>query len=227
MPKFCPPAKSTILVKTVFISHDTENAAVAELPTHALSSGPCSLEVLGHDPGGQGLYLLERLPGRVLPALYIMTTGGRLAGRMLPVRSMYDGDPAEVATQVPRRIAELRERLVALKPVSAERWRLGTRVLHCRAEKRAPTEQPLRTFELELAIEPAKSKIDLGARAAVRAYLRPSARLDKVLIAASDEFGVGIVSYIGVPCEIGYERQAAVLIPPRRNRPRTAEPVSI
>ncbi len=190
------------------------------------SGGPHELEVLGYERASNKLYVLEhyRDASGDLPQLYYMYLRGPQMGRMVAVRGWYEGagTPAAEAhfglSEFWARVERLREHLTPVTERTDHPWRLSTRVAKRRALRLFDGEQPIRKFVLQLRVRSTadedRQKIrSIGARVAVTAYLRPRAELETVYEIPGERFDVAIVSYVGVPYEVGYDKQLAILLP--------------
>jgi hypothetical protein len=131
---------------------------------------------------------------------------------MTIARSLYDGEPARVRARVAERVAALRATLEPLEPIEADAYLLTTRVIQRRA-LRVADGPPIRKFTLTLSVEPIAGDPDPApaGKVAVTAYLRARAALDQVWLVPGTELALARVTYLGVPSEIGHDKQAAVL----------------
>jgi len=179
--------------------------------------GAHTLDAIGYDAEAHRLYFLEHFDDESgdLPQLHFTHTRGHHMGRLVPVRDWYKGEPAEVELTFEARLAALMSRLQPLRPLPVEDFMLTTRVVKRRALRLYPDSPPIRKFELRLTVRPLCAEVvsSLGGRADVAAYLRPRARLAEVFRIPGERLAVAIVSYVGIPFEVGYEKQAALLVP--------------
>lgn len=184
--------------------------------------GARELEMLGYDPAQRKVYMLEHvLDGSDrLPQLYAIRTHGWLAGRTNPVHGWYTGDGNDVTGRFTERREQLKRRLSPLFAVGDDHFRMNTRVAKRRAVRMAPDAMPVRKYDLRVTVRPvAKGKvIPMGARKTVTAYLRPRARLVQVWAHPGLEYAVAIVSYVGLPFDIGYDKQTAIYVPLYQSR---------
>lgn len=180
-------------------------------------AGSHSLDPLGYEPEEHRLYLLEHFEDESgdLPQLHFMHARGHHIGRLVPVRHWYCGDAEEVEAAFEGRLAELRSRLLPLRPIPAEELVLTTRVVKRRALRLHPDSAPIRKYDLRLSVRPLHSEAisSLGGRTVVTAYLRPRARISEAFRVPGERLAVAIVSYVGIPFELGYEKDAALLVP--------------
>ena len=168
------------------------------------------LEVLGFDREHRTIYMTEDLGGPT-PLVQVMHTDGEHAGRMTVAHSLYDGAKDEVAARVADRVAELRETLEPLDAIESDAYLLTTRVIQRRA-LRVAGGPPIRKFTLTLSVEPIVGEQPAPAgKTAVTAYLRARASLDRVWLVPRTDLALARVTYLGVPSEIGHDKQVAVL----------------
>ncbi len=179
--------------------------------------GPHTLDVLGFDAEHHRLYVLEHFDDESgdLPQLHFMHTRGHHVGRLVPVRDWYIGDATEVEANFEPRLTELLSRLRPLPSLSLDTLDLRTRVVRRRALRLYADQPPIRKFDLKLTVRPRdeESISSFGARTVVTAYLRPRAHLVEAYRIPGEHLAVAIVSYVGIPFEIGYEKHAALLVP--------------
>jgi hypothetical protein len=188
-----------------FLTTTSATAPLARAP-----GAPHKLEVLGHDREHHAVYFSESVGG-VTPLVHVMHTDGEHAGRMSVARSLYDGDLDQVALRVSDRLAVLRGSLAPLDEIDPDAYLLTTRVIQRRALRIPGGGPPIRKFTLTLSVEPI---IGLGAPAgktAVTAYLRARASLDRVWVVPGTDLAIARVTYLGVPSDVGHDKQTAVL----------------
>lgn len=216
------------------LSFITRTASVSDTPVGVRTAnvGPREMEVLGYDRSAQTIYVVERQGGvaagelsSVMPQLFSIRAHGWLAGRTTPVHSFYlDGD-SDDTQGVEARLSVFRERLTPLFAVGAENFRLSTRVTRRQAVRVLPNSTPVRRYEMRVTVRPVtddKKILPMGARKTVTAYLRPRVRIAEVWAHPALEFAVATLSYVGMPYDIGYERQSAIYMPLPDNRLRQA-----
>lgn len=213
------------------LSFITRTASVSETPVgiRTANFGPRAMEVLGYDRRDQKIMLVERGRGAaegVLPQLFSIRAYGWLSGRMTPVHSFYfDSDEgiADYRASLEERLDELRSTLTPLFAVGEGSFRLNTRVTKRRAVRIVPETTPVRRYDMRVTVRPVSDDnkvIPMGARKSLTAYLRPRVRLEQVFAHPALEFAVAVVSYVGTPYDIGYERQTAIYVPLPDNRYR-------
>jgi len=199
-----------------FLTTTTATAPAARAP-----GLPHSLELLGLDRAQRAVYFAESVGGAT-PLVHVMHLDGEHAGRMVVARSLYDGAAGDVAVRVSDRIAALRASLSPLEEVDTDAWLLTTRVVQRRALRIPGGAPPIRKFVLALAVEPIAVAVDdhgecpRAGRTTVTAYLRARAALDRVwLVPALPGLGDGLaiarITYLGVPSDVGHDKQTAVL----------------
>ncbi len=205
-------------MKTSSISFLTATTAVSQLDAEArgIAVGPRQLDVLGHDREDGKIYALEHFDdgSGKLPQLHFMRTRGWLAGRLNPVHSWYLDDGDVVEARFLARLVALRRRLTPLRSLSPNYFRVSTRVKKRRAVRLERDMPPVRQYDLQIAVRPvAEGKlVPMGARKQVRAYLRPRARLREVWGECRGEFAVAVVSYVGIPYDLGYDKETVILL---------------
>jgi hypothetical protein len=196
------------------ISFLTTTTATA--PVARASGVPHALELLGLDRTQRTIYFVESVGGAT-PLVHVMHLDGEHAGRLTVARSLYDGAPDRVALRVSDRIALLRASLEPLEEVETDAWLLTTRVLQRRALRIPGGTPPIRKFVLALAVEPIATVGDTRVgKTTVTAYLRARASLDRVWLVPAlpglgDQLAIARITYLGVPSEVGHDKQTAVL----------------
>ena len=189
------------------ISFLTTTSAIAPF---ARPIAPHALDVLGFDRANRSIYLAEMLGGAT-PLVQLVHTDGEHAGRMTVARSLYEGTPAEIAARVGDRIGLLRASLEPLEAIEPDAYLLTTRVIQRRA-LRVPAGPPIRKFTLALQVEPIVGDNDARfGRAVVTAYLRARASLDRMWRLPGTDLALARVTYVGVPSEVGHDKQVAIL----------------
>ena len=202
------------------LSFITRTASVSETPIgiRAGNFGPRVMEVLGYDRCEQKIYVLEQTRDQdidLLPQLFTIRAHGWLAGRTTPVHTFYR-DEDEERPSFNSRLAALRAQLTPLFPVGGQNFRLSTLVTKRRAVRILPESTPVRRYDVRVTVRPVDGDnhvVPMGARKTVTAYLRPRVRLADVHVHPALEFAVALVSYVGMPYDIGYERQSAIFMP--------------
>ena len=203
------------------LSFITGTASVSETPIgiRAGNFGPRVMEVLGYERCEQKIYVLEKTRDEdidLLPQLFTIRAHGWLAGRTTPVHTFYLDEDNEDRPSFNARLTGLRAQLTPLFPVGSENFRLSTRVTRRRAVRIQPGALPVRRYDVRVTVRPVDGDsniVTMGARKTVTAYLRPRVRLVDVFAHPALEFAVALVSYVGMPYDIGYERQSAILMP--------------
>lgn len=152
------------------------------------------------------------------PRLLAMATRGRQAGRMLPMIDAWLDMTQAGQAQLQGRIAALGDKLVGLVPVDRGRFHMHTRVARRQAVTLEPGDVPVRRYELQITVRPRSSErvLSMGTRTTVTAFLRARAQLDRVLAHPRGDFSVALVSYVGIPWDIGHDKQVALLVPQER-----------
>ncbi len=195
----------------VSLSYLTTTTAVSRLRRDAdlPPVGPHTMDPIGYDPGEGSLYLLEHLDDESAdpPRLHLLHARGQHAGRMV---CLDEGGAADFEG----RLAALRARLVELRPLQRSRFALSTRVVKRRALRLYPDELPIRKFTLRIHARALGSRIaSIGATTEVDAYLRPRVRLVEAWRVPGERLAVAILSWVGIPFELGHEKQTALLLP--------------
>jgi hypothetical protein len=192
------------------ISFLTTTAATAPAAVQA-GAAPHALDVLGLDRAQRAIYLVEKAAG-ALPLVHVVHLHGEHAGRLIVLRSWYEGSPAGVAARLGARVRDLAASLCSLDPVEPDAWILSTRVVQRRALRIPGGGPPIRKFALQLAVEPLVAGPDARTgRATVTAYLRPRATLDKVWLIPGEPLALARVAFVGVPSDVGHARYTAVV----------------
>lgn len=198
----------------------TKTATVSEptTPEQPDGRGARTLEVLGYHARARTICLLEHDHGPAprVPRLYAIRARGLLAGRMAPVKGWPDGDLHEHEREMTEHLRLLEPNLTPLFPVSSRYFHMSTRIIKRRAVEVEPDTTPVRKYDVRVTVRPTAACdqiIPMGARKSVVAYLRPRVRLAEMWVSPRLEFAIALVSYIGVPYEIGFERQTAIYLP--------------
>jgi hypothetical protein len=203
----------------------TSTSAASTLGTSAASTcaGPQELEVLGYHSGDGRVFMLEHYRDNSgdLPQLLYMHTKGVHIGRIVPVRSWYEGASISPglasfgAKQFGAGLADLREALEPMPRVEFHDWRLSTRVIKRRGLRVYPDQPPIRKYQLRLRVSSRSGGTisSIGAQTEVTAFLRHRAELVEVFAVPRARRHIAVLSYVGVPFEVGYDKQTALLLP--------------
>ncbi len=196
------------------ISFLTTTTATA--PTARKPGAPHTLELLGLDRAQRAVYFAES-GDAATPLVHVMHLDGEHAGRLTVARSLYEGASELVADRVSARLAALRTSLTPLDEGMTDAWLLTTRVVQRRALRIPGGGAPIRKFVLAFAVEPIAADGDsCTGRTTVTAYLRARASLDRVwlvpgLPGLGDGLAIARITYVGVPSDVGHDKQTAVL----------------
>jgi hypothetical protein len=101
--------------------------------------------------------------------------------------------------------------LVPIPATTAEAWMLSTRVVQRRAVRVAGQDAPIRTFALQLAIDPV-SGLGASGKTTVTACLQPSAKLVEVLAIPRSSAAIARVTYTGIPAGPGASKDTVILL---------------
>ncbi|MCA9680158.1 MAG: hypothetical protein H6708_23765 [Kofleriaceae bacterium] len=176
--------------------------------------GAHRLELLGWHRGERAVYLSEDVGG-ALPLIHVVRTRGEHAGRMVAMRSWYEGDRADLARDLDARLTALRAELTPMEEVDPDAWMLTTRVVQRRALRLPSGGRPIRKFALQLVVEPLVTcgpAEPTRGRTVVTAYLRPRARLDRAWAIPGEPLALTRITYLGVPEGVGLDKQVALLV---------------
>ena len=88
---------------------------------------------------------------------------------------------------------------------------LSTRIVHRRAIRIVGCEQPVRSFALQLQVEPVSGHGASG-KTTVTAFMRPSAQLVDVWALPGQDIAIARVAYTGVPSGMGRDKDTMVLL---------------
>jgi hypothetical protein len=195
----------------------TSTAPLLRAGAPSVAAGAEHLDLLGYDAADHAIYFLERRDRdpSSLPQLYLMRVRGAHGGRLVPVRSWYEGEPAALEAQFTARLAELRSRLTPMRRLDKAEWVLSTRVVQRRALRVRLDAAPIRKYVLQLTVRPwiAADGDAAISRATVAAYLRPDTRLVDVHRVPGEPFAIARIAYTGVPDELGHDKTTALLVP--------------
>ncbi|HTM22296.1 MAG TPA: hypothetical protein VL172_17370 [Kofleriaceae bacterium] len=203
----------------VSLSYLTSTAAVSRLRRDGdlPPVGPHTLDPLGYDHQERRIYLLEHYDDESadLPQLHVLHAHGAHGGRMVPLASWGDGHPAQIEGGFESRLADLRASLADLRPMPRARFAVTTRVVKRRALRLYPDEMPIRKYTLRINVRAlgARGVVSIGATTEVDAYLRPRARLVDVYRVPGERLALAVVSWVGIPFELGHDKQTALLVP--------------
>jgi hypothetical protein len=194
------------------ISYLTSTSATTVAPFPTLH-GAHRLDVLGYDRAERAVYLREEV-GAAVPVVHVVRTRGEHAGKMIALRSWYEGDDhAAVARGVRDRLSDLGEGLMPMESICPDMWCLTTRVVQRRALKLPDGGRPIRKFAVQLTVEPVITTADsVRGRTVVTSYLRPRAHLDAVWAIPGEPLALARVTYVGVPEGVGLDKQVALLV---------------
>ncbi len=200
------------LVMRASIAYLTSTAATVPALPFPVLGGAHRLDVLGYHRGERAVYLREEV-GTSLPLVHVVRTRGEHAGRMVAMRSWYEGDDRDaIAGAVGDRLLRLAGELTPMEPIEHDAWSLTTRVVQRRALRMPDGGRPIRKFALQLTVEPIIGDDPRCGRTVVTAYLRPRAHLDQVWALPGEALALARVSYVGVPEGVGLDKQAALLV---------------
>ncbi|HTJ41257.1 MAG TPA: hypothetical protein VL463_04150 [Kofleriaceae bacterium] len=197
-----------------FLTTTSATAPLARIP-----GLPHTLDVLGFDREHRTIYFAESVGAARIPVLapdapdsfvagpasastivHVMHVDGEHAGRMIVASSQHGRD-----------VDAIRARLSPLDELESDAYLLTTRVIQRRA-LRVPGSSPIRKFTLALSVEPIVGDGDPRfGRAVVTAYLRAKASLDRVWLVPGTDLVLARVTYLGVPSDVGHDKQVAVL----------------
>jgi hypothetical protein len=193
---------------------DPMRASIAYLTSTAATvvdllpeQGAHRLDVLGYHRGDRAIYLREDVGG-TQPIIHVVRTRGEHAGRMVPMRSWYEG-----ARTIGERLDALAAEVSPLDELDADAWSLTTRVVQRRALRLPNGGAPIRKFAVQLTVEPVIAREDaVIGRTVVTSYLRPRARLDRAWAIPGEPLAVVRVAYVGVPEGVGLDKHVALLV---------------
>jgi len=197
----------------VSLSYLTTTTSVSRLRRDAdlPPVGPHTMDPLGYAPAEGSLYLLEHFDDESgdQPRMHVLHVRGPHVGRMVVVDGGATGE-----RDFEDRLAALRARLVELRPLPRDRFALSTRVVRRRALRLYPDEMPIRKYTLRIHVRALGNRIaSIGATTEVEAYLRPRVRLAEAWRVPGERFAVAVISWVGIPFELGHDKQTALLVP--------------
>ncbi len=194
------------------IAYLTTTATTVPAALVSTGAGAHRLELLGWHRGQRAAYLTEDVGGPV-PLIHVVRTRGAQAGRMVAMRTWYDGEQPALLTSLDRKLSALRAELSPMEEIEHDAWSLTTRVVQRRALRLPAGGLPIRKFALQLTVEPiVQAGHQPHGRTVVTAYLRARAHLDRMWAVPGEPLAIARLSYIGVPEGIGLDKQVAVLV---------------
>lgn len=174
-------------------------------------TGDQRLSMVGYRRSTDQVFLMEsyQRDGEE-PALFSMNLSGQYAGRLIPCREPANENEAFTAL-LPHRLAELSRSLRPLRMVDRGRFEITSRVVRRTALVIAADSPPVRKYTVKLALRAAGESAPTCAHH-VTTYHRPNVSLERVYPIPDSERAVAIVSFIGMPYELGDRVEHAVLI---------------
>lgn len=158
-------------------------------------------------------YVLEELGGDEVPIVYRLWLRGPRQGLLVPIHAWYERD--DDAREIRARTAALAPILEQPVEATAEAWMLSTRIIQRRALRvagaRGCADLPIRTFALQLVVEPVSGTGPSG-KTTVNAVLRPQAQLAGVWLLPDGDAAIARISYTGIPSGPGLEKDTVVLL---------------
>jgi len=194
------------------IAYLTTTAATVHAPLPTFQ-GAHRLEVLGYHRGERAVYLAEEV-GAAAPVVHVVRTRGDHAGRMVALRSWYEGQARDgLAATIGERLSQLAGELHPMDEIEPDAWALTTRVVQRRALRLPEGGRPIRKFAVQLTIDPIiAGDAAVRGRTVVTAYLRPRAQLDRMWAVPGEPLALARVTYVGVPEGIGLDKHVAMLV---------------
>lgn len=191
------------------LGYMTTTACVAEEATSIAHR----MTVLGLARPEGVAYVVEELGAEETPIVYRLWLRGPRQGYLVPLHAWYEH--ADEAAQIRAKIAALTLTLEPVVHASREAWMLSTRIVQRRALRVATTtgcaDLPIRSFALQLAVEPVRGPGPSG-KTTVTAFLRPGAQLADVWTIPGSDAAIARVSYTGIPSGMGLDKDTVVLL---------------
>ena len=154
-------------------------------------------------------YVVEELGADETPIVYRLWLRGMRQGHLVPMHAWYEND--EDAATIRAKISQLVPRLEPVARTTTEAWMLSTRIVHRRALRVPGADQPIRSFALQLAVEPVSGHGPSG-KTTVTAVLRPGATLLDVWAIPGTDAAIARIAYTGVPTGLGQDKETVVLL---------------
>jgi hypothetical protein len=152
--------------------------------------------------------IVEEIAPDEAPIVYRLYLRGPRMGHLVPLRAWYAHGASP--RMIREKIAHLAPTLEPVARATKEAWMLSTRVIHRRA-LRTPNAAPIRSFALQLSVEPVAS-IGPSGRTTVTAVLRPGAQLAEVWAISGADAAIARVSYTGIPTGVGAQKDTVILL---------------
>lgn len=174
-------------------------------------TGDHRLSMVGYRRSPEQCYLLESYErDGEEPALFLMNLTGQYAGRLIPCREPVN-ENAGITPLLPGRLAELSRTLRPLRLADRERFTISTRVVRRTALVLSADAPPVRKYTVKVAVTGARQTWPARSQY-ITTYHRPNVSLERVYNIPNRNHAVAIVSFIGMPFELGDRVENAILI---------------
>lgn len=173
-------------------------------------TGNQSLAVVGYRRSPEQCYFLESYERETEePALLVMHLGGQYAGRLVPYRAPANENvlPVDRFTE----LAKLSRGLRPLKLAPRSMFSIQSRVVRRAALVVSTDQPPVRKYMVKVAIRSADQTLP-ARHHYVTTYHRPRVSLERVYSVPNRGKAIAVVSYIGMPFELGDRVEQPLLV---------------
>jgi hypothetical protein len=167
-------------------------------------TGDQSLSVVGYKRSPEQCFFLETYenPDQAA-AIYSMNLTGQYAGRLIPCREPVNENTGP-RPLLPAHLPELARTLRPLKLAGRDAFEISARVVRKTALVISADAPPVRKYTIKVSIR--------GRAHYITTYHRPNVSLERVYAIPNRDRAIAIVSFIGMPYELGDRVEHALLI---------------
>lgn len=174
-------------------------------------TGDQSLSVIGYRRSPEQCYFLESYQRPDQPAaLYMMNLTGQYAGRMIPCRAPVN-ENAGLGFDLPPQLPELSRSLRPLKQTPVDDFVITARVVRRTALVISADAPPVRKYTVKVAVRGRDQTVPARSHY-VTTYHRPRVTLERVYRIPNRSHAIAVVSFIGMPYELGDRVEHPLLI---------------
>lgn len=174
-------------------------------------TGDQTLSVIGYRRSPEQCYFLETYqhPDQSA-ALYMMNLTGQYAGRMIPCREPVNENTGP-RPLLPGHLPQLSRTLRPLRLADATGFEVSSRVVRRTALVISTDSPPVRKYTIRISVRLAGQTLQARPHY-LTTYHRPNVSLERAYAIPNRDHAVAIVSYIGMPYELGDRVEHALLI---------------
>ena len=175
-------------------------------------TGDQALSVIGYRRSPEQCYFLETYQQPVqAPALYLMNLTGQYAGRLIPCREPVNENAGAAPPLFPSGLAELSRTLRPLRLADIDRFEISARVVRRTALVVSADAPPVRKYTVKVTVASRGSTLPARSHY-VTTYHRPNVALQRAYAVPNRSHAIAVVSYIGMPYELGDRVEHALLV---------------